>query len=41
MTPKSLLRHPLCVSKLEDFTKGGFKEVIDDTFVDTKKSKTS
>ena len=39
MTPKSLLRHPLCVSKLEDFTKGGFKEVIDDTFVDTKKVK--
>ncbi|MDF3078671.1 MAG: 2-oxoglutarate dehydrogenase component [Sphingobacteriaceae bacterium] len=32
-TPKSLLRHPLVVSKLEDFTKGGFKEVIDDTFV--------
>ncbi|MCB9252166.1 MAG: 2-oxoglutarate dehydrogenase E1 component [Flavobacteriales bacterium] len=30
MTPKSLLRHPACVSKLEEFTKGGFKEVIDD-----------
>lgn len=29
-TPKSLLRHPLCVSPLEDFTTGGFKEVIDD-----------
>ncbi len=29
-TPKSLLRHPLCVSPLEDFTAGGFKEVIDD-----------
>ena len=39
MTPKSLLRHPMCVSKLEDFTIGGFKEVIDDTFVDTKKVK--
>jgi 2-oxoglutarate dehydrogenase E1 component len=39
MTPKSLLRHPMCISKLEDFTKGGFKEVIDDTFVDTKKVK--
>jgi 2-oxoglutarate dehydrogenase E1 component len=39
MTPKSLLRHPMCVSKLEDFTTGGFKEVIDDTFVDTKKVK--
>ena len=30
MTPKSLLRHPLCVSKLDEFTKGGFQEVIDD-----------
>jgi len=39
MTPKSLLRHPLCVSKLEDFVKGGFIEVIDDSFVDTKKVK--
>jgi 2-oxoglutarate dehydrogenase E1 component len=39
MTPKSLLRHPLCVSKLEDFTKGTFQEVIDDTFVETKKVK--
>ena len=29
-TPKSLLRHPLCVSPLADFTNGGFKEVIDD-----------
>ncbi len=29
-TPKSLLRHPLCVSPLEDFTSGGFREVIDD-----------
>jgi 2-oxoglutarate dehydrogenase E1 component len=32
-TPKSLLRHPLCVSKLEEFTQGKFKEVIDDTYV--------
>lgn len=29
-TPKSLLRHPLCVSKIADYTKGGFKEIIDD-----------
>ncbi|MFH1319767.1 MAG: 2-oxoglutarate dehydrogenase E1 component [Bacteroidota bacterium] len=29
-TPKSLLRHPECVSPLEDFTEGGFQEVIDD-----------
>ncbi len=32
-TPKSLLRHPLCVSPLDEFTKGGFREVIDDSFV--------
>lgn len=32
-SPKSLLRHPLCVSPLADFTAGGFKEVIDDTNV--------
>ncbi len=30
-TPKSLLRHPKCVSKISDFTTGGFKEVYDDT----------
>jgi len=30
MTPKSLLRHPLAVSALAEFTGGGFKEVIDD-----------
>jgi 2-oxoglutarate dehydrogenase E1 component len=29
-TPKSLLRHPKCVSKVEDCTTGGFQEVIDD-----------
>src|SRR5690554_1874383 len=29
-TPKSLLRHPKCVSSLEDFQDGGFEEVIDD-----------
>ncbi|MDQ7949891.1 MAG: 2-oxoglutarate dehydrogenase E1 component, partial [Pedobacter sp.] len=29
-SPKSLLRHPLCVSPLGDFTNGKFKEVIDD-----------
>ena len=32
-TPKSLLRSPQCVSKLEEFTSGSFQEVIDDTFV--------
>ncbi len=38
-TPKSLLRHPLCVSKIKDFTTGGFKELIDDTFVTASKVK--
>ncbi len=35
-TPKSLLRLPACVSKLEDFTKGNFQEVIDDSTVKAK-----
>lgn len=39
MSPKSLLRHPMCVSKVEDFTTGGFKEMIDDDNVDMKKVK--
>ncbi len=35
MSPKSLLRHPLCISAKEDFAIGThFKEVIDDTAVD-------
>jgi 2-oxoglutarate dehydrogenase E1 component len=29
-TPKSLLRHPKCISKIADFTKGGFCEIMDD-----------
>jgi 2-oxoglutarate dehydrogenase E1 component len=29
-TPKSLLRHPECVSGIEDFTSGKFETVIDD-----------
>lgn len=29
-TPKSLLRHPLAMSEIDEFTKGGFKELIDD-----------
>jgi 2-oxoglutarate dehydrogenase E1 component len=33
MSPKSLLRNPLVVSPLEDFTKGCFKEIIDDVEV--------
>jgi 2-oxoglutarate dehydrogenase E1 component len=31
MTPKSLLRHELSVSPLEDLTRGGFARVIDET----------
>ena len=30
-TPKSLLRHPQCVSSIQDFTTGRFQEIIDDT----------
>ena len=30
-TPKSLLRHPLAVSSLEDFSEDEFHEIIDDT----------
>lgn len=33
-TPKSLLRHPRCISPLEDFTSGSFQEVIDDEQAD-------
>lgn len=33
MSPKSLLRHPKCVSALEDFSKGAFSELIDDATV--------
>jgi 2-oxoglutarate dehydrogenase E1 component len=39
-TPKSLLRHPLCVSTREELAKGSFQEVIDDTSVDKKNVKT-
>ena len=36
-TPKSLLRHPKCVSSIDDLSQSGFKEVIDDDNVDTDK----
>ena len=29
-TPKSLLRHPACISSLSDFTENGFREVMED-----------
>jgi 2-oxoglutarate dehydrogenase E1 component len=33
-TPKSLLRHPLCISSLEDLEEGKFEAVIDDEDTD-------
>ena len=38
MSPKSLLRHPLCVSDMKDITKGtNFQELLDDPAVKTAK----
>lgn len=39
-TPKSLLRHPKCVSTVESFANGSFKTVIDDENSDVNKIKT-
>lgn len=39
MSPKKLLRYEKCVSALEDFTKGGFQELIDDTYCKAAKVK--
>ncbi|EQC46070.1 2-oxoglutarate dehydrogenase E1 component [Bacteriovorax sp. Seq25_V] len=39
-TPKSLLRHPQCVSKVSEFTDGKFQELIDDSWVNAKDVKT-
>jgi 2-oxoglutarate dehydrogenase E1 component len=36
-TPKSLLRHPRCVSSIKDFTLGQFEDIIDDELVEAKK----
>jgi 2-oxoglutarate dehydrogenase E1 component len=38
-TPKSLLRHPKCVSNVDAFTKGGFMELIDDENASAKEVK--
>lgn len=38
-TPKSLLRHPSCTSDLEELSRGGFREVIDDEQADPAKVK--
>ena len=39
-TPKSLLRHPKCVSTVEEFANGSFQTVIEDTSVKTEDVKT-
>ena len=39
-SPKSLLRHPLCVSTQEDLYNGQFQETIDDNSVDKSNVKT-
>jgi len=40
MSPKSMLRHPLAVSKVEDFeTDTAFQEIIDDTAIKADKVK--
>jgi len=39
-TPKSLLRHPKVISKVEDFSNGCFQPLIDDQKANTKKTKT-
>jgi 2-oxoglutarate dehydrogenase E1 component len=38
-SPKSLLRHPLCVSTQDELANGEFQETIDDNQVDKKKVK--
>ncbi|MBK9523614.1 MAG: 2-oxoglutarate dehydrogenase E1 component [Bacteroidetes bacterium] len=35
-SPKSLLRHPRCISTFDEMAKGGFKEIIDDMSADPK-----
>jgi 2-oxoglutarate dehydrogenase E1 component len=39
MSPKANLRHPGAFSVVDEFTSGGFKEVIDDSWADTPKVK--
>ncbi len=39
LTPKSLLRHPLCTSSISDFTSGSFQEILGDNFAEDKKVK--
>lgn len=39
MAPKSLLRHPLVVSPISEFSDGKFQEIIGDNYADPKKVK--
>ena len=39
MTPKGLLRHPGCVSPLEDLSQGRFQEILDDPLMITQPSR--
>lgn len=39
MSPKSMLRNPLCVSPMSEITNSSFKEIYGDTFVNPKKVK--
>ncbi|CAG4993312.1 2-oxoglutarate dehydrogenase E1 component [Dyadobacter sp. CECT 9275] len=39
MSPKSMLRHPLCVSPLDSLVNGRFQETIGDTYADPAKTK--
>ncbi len=34
LTPKYLLRHPECVSQVQEFEKGSFQEILDDPIGD-------
>ncbi len=36
MSPKQLLRHPVCISSIDELTTGGFRELIDDDSVKPK-----
>ena len=36
LTPKSLLRHPKCISTIDDLATGGFSEIYDDTAAEVK-----
>lgn len=39
MTPKSLLRHAMAVSSLEEFTRGSFQEILDEPNIQPEKIK--